>query len=119
MRFSVPLTSGSGYDVLEVSGTLNLTDAILELRAYGDFTPTAGQSFAFLRAGDFAGAFASLVDNTGLGLELGDLDFGPNGSFGINVSAVPLPAAGWLLLGGIGVLLRAGRRRSRQGTAAA
>ena len=36
----------------------------------------------------------------------------------LSISAVPLPAAGWLLLSGLGGLAAAGRRRSRRQAAA-
>ena len=109
------LAPGSEYDVLEVLGTLTLSQqgrgTTLVLQAVDGFVPQPGQGFDFLRAGQINGSFASLVDLTGLRLTLGDLEFA-NGHLGINLAAaVPEPQAGWLMLAG--VVLLALRRRQR------
>ena len=108
---------GSGHDVLDVSGLLDLGGSTeLVLKPYGGFVPEAGQGFAFIRAGQIQGSFATLVDETGLGLVLGDLQFA-NGLFGIGLAnAVPEPAALWLWLAGLALPLWHARRRARAGT---
>ena len=103
--------AGTEYDVLHVLGDMDLAGGVLELVAIDGFTPGAGDIFAFLRVdGRITGSFASLVDHTGLGLTLDDLQFGPGGLIGLNVAAVPEPAEQALLLVGLGVIAWSVRR---------
>jgi hypothetical protein len=110
---------GTGYDVLEVSGDLDLTGAILELFLWGDFDPDGAVSFDFLRVhGAIHGGFAALQDHTGWGLSLSDLQFGTNG-IGFNVDpsggASPVPVPPSLLLWASALVTLAGYGRRRAG----
>ncbi|MFO1321610.1 MAG: hypothetical protein U1F52_18525 [Burkholderiales bacterium] len=105
---------GTGYDVLHVLGDMDLDGGILELVAIDGFVPDAGDVFAFLRVeGAVTGNFATLVDHTGLGWTLDDLQFGPGGAIGLNVAAVPEPEQ-WALIGAGLVLMGMRLRRTRR-----
>ena len=94
-------TPGSLYDVLNVTGKLTL-GRTLEVDLINGFTPGTNDVFDFLHVGSFAGSFANIILPQSL-----HLNFGPNGITAL--SAVPLPAAVWLLgtaLGGLGFYRR-------------
>jgi hypothetical protein len=100
-------TPGSLYDVLNVTGKFTF-GGTLEINLIGGFTPEAGDVFNFLQFGSFEGSFANIILSTfGTGQTL-HLNFGPNGITA--VSAVPLPAAVWLLSSALGGLAFARRR---------
>ena len=94
------------FDVLNVSGKFTL-GGTLEIDLVNGFTPGANDVFDFLQVGSFEGSFANFILPTfGNGQTL-HLNLGPNGISA--VSAVPVPAAVWLLgsaLGGIGFIRR-------------
>ena len=105
-------TPGSLYDVLNVSGKLTL-GGTLEIDLLNGFTPGANDVFDFLHAGSFEGSFANFILPTFGNGETLHLHFGPNGITA--TSAVPVPAAVWLLgsaLGGLGFLRRISRASS-------
>ncbi len=109
------LQPGTEHDLLEVLGTLTLDQwgngTTLVLKAVDGFVPQAGQGFDFLRATQVEGSFTSLIDETGLGLTLADLQFS-DGHIGINLSAaVPEPHAALLMLLGL-IALRLRHRRT-------
>ncbi|MBI2799084.1 MAG: VPLPA-CTERM sorting domain-containing protein [Gammaproteobacteria bacterium] len=99
-------TPGTLYDVLNVTGKLTL-GGTLEIDLLNGFTPGPNDVFDFLHAGSFAGSFSNFILPTfGNGQTL-HLNFGANGISAL--SAVPLPAAVWLLgsaLGGLGFYRR-------------
>lgn len=102
------LLPGSEHDLLEVLGTLTLdawgNGTTLVLRAVDGFVPLPTQGFDFLRAAQIQGSFTSLVDETGLGLTLADLQM-RDGHLGLNLAAaVPEPAPAVLLALGLAVL---------------
>lgn len=104
---------GTGYDVLHVLGNMDLTGGVLELVAIDGFVPDANDVFAFLRVdGAIRGSFSSLVDRTGLGLTLADIQFGPGGIVGLNTAAVPEPGEWAMLAAGLGVMMWRRRRQA-------
>ena len=94
------------FDVLNVSGKFTM-GGTLEIDFLNGFTPGPNDTFSFLNAGSFDGAFANFILPTlGNGQTL-QLNFGPHG---ISAGAVPLPAAVWLLGSAFGALGFARRR---------
>ncbi|MFG6440162.1 autotransporter-associated beta strand repeat-containing protein [Pelomonas margarita] len=116
------LLRGSGYDALNVGGSIDLGgDTLLRLSFIDGFVATAGQQFQLIQAdGGLFGNFANVADGARL------LTTDGSGSFlvqygngqGLVISdfqaaAVPEPSTWALMLGGAGLL--AWRRRSRAG----
>lgn len=102
------LDRGTGYDAVDVGGTLTLGGA-LHIVLLDGFTPAVGQSFLLFSAaslnGDFAAVFLPTVDGVHLAL-LRDA-----GSLRLAVAPVPLPAPVGLLSVALAGLLM--RRRAR------
>ena len=105
---------GIDYDVLHVTGNVDLTGGILELLLLPNFLPQDGDVFNFLQVdGLITGSFVSLVDHTGWGLTLDDLIFGEHGvSFSSRApGSVPETASTALLFGIVALGLALVRRR--------
>ncbi len=100
------LTAGSGYDKVNVGGTL-YEDGVLDVVLYGGFLPAAGASFDLIDAGAVAGAFDAVnLPALGSGLSWDTSQLSANGT----VSVVPEPTSATLLLCGTAFL---GLRRRR------
>ncbi len=107
----IELDLGGKADSLYVMGQARL-DGTLELSLLNGYVPEIGSSFEFLMANALLGDFDYLQ---GFGSRDGRL-FAlrrAGSSLFIDVAAVPLPPALWLLGGALGLLLPAVRRRSR------
>ena len=94
-------TAGLGYDVLDVWGNADLTGATVEFSLINGYAPQLGDTFTFLLVGgDLTGMFATLVDNTGLGLTLDHLSLVAGGvMLTMPASAVPEPSSYAVLAG--------------------
>ncbi len=101
------LSRGATYDSLQVGGTLTL-GGTLSVTLLDGFAPLAGASFLLMQAALIEGSFAQLhlPSIAGLHFVLAQ----DTTSLYLNVQAVPLPAALWLMMGACGVLV--GRRRA-------
>ena len=107
------LVPGESYDQLRIGGTLNL-GGTLRISLLDDFNPRAGDSFDLFDAREFSGAFAvlSFADaRLGAGLRWNTAALHSLGE--LSVSAVPLPAAAWLMLTALATL-GAGHCRARR-----
>ena len=112
------LSAGTGYDVLDITGTANLAgtlDVDLFDLGGGLFSPTLGDTFDILFAETIAGEFdiLSLAGlNNGLGWEVSYLldDLGDD-IVRLSVQAVPIPAAFWLFGSGMLGLIGISRRK--------
>lgn len=100
-------TTSGLFDVLNVTGNF-VAGGTLQIELIDGFTPNPTDVFDFLNADSFEGSFANIISPTfGNGQTL-RVNFGPNGA---TLSAVPLPAAVWLLgsaFGGLCVMRRRG-----------
>ncbi len=103
--------AGSEYDVLNVSGVAHL-GGTLEIVLLDGFAPGLSDTFDFLSALSFDGAFDQLIlPLLGNGRQL-ELRFGPDG-IGAVVTSVPLPGVTWLFVAGSAFLLRRRPAQSR------
>jgi len=120
-HLSFELTGGAtlgASDLVDVSGSLGLGDAILDLVQLGAYT-VGNKVTLFAYDGPLSGTFAGLGDGdefTAAGgawvIDYDDDEAGENGGTGnsfVTITAVPEPAAA--LLGGLGTLLLISRRR--------
>ncbi len=103
-------TLGSEYDHYDVKGKLTL-GGILDLVLLDDYLPEVGDSFDILDWGELDGIFSGIdtsaaILNAGLKWNFGSLY--KTGT--ISVQAVPVPAAFWFMLSGLGLLAGRGRR---------
>jgi hypothetical protein len=111
--FNVDLGGLSDFDLLSVTGDSALSGTV-NVSLVNGFIPTVGQTFDILLTEALTGEFSSIVS--------ANSDYQWSMTYILNeagqdiarlgVSAVPLPAAAWLLLSGIAVLAGFGRRRS-------
>jgi hypothetical protein len=108
---------GVGFDAgfFNAEGSLGLT----AFNRNGDFLGSVsnlGLGIEFLglvsNAADIAGVLFSLTGPEPAGFAIDSLRFGERGDIIVDPSPVPLPAAGWLLLGSLGGM--AALRRSRK-----
>lgn len=108
------LLPGSGHDQLQVAGRLQL-GGTLRVVALPGMSFAAGQQFDLFDWGQGTGGFFSSIDTSAALLAEGlAWDSSRLYSDGVlSVSAVPEPAAGWLWMLGVGVLLAQRRRRAR------
>jgi len=82
------LVAGSGYDVLNVTGTATLAGAI-NVSLFGGFVPAAGNSFSLINADSVIGSFSSLNLPSGYSFIA---NYNP-ASFGLSLSSLILPPA--------------------------
>jgi hypothetical protein len=111
--FNVDLGGLSDFDLLSVTGDSALGGTV-NVSLVNGFIPTVGQTFDILLTEALTGEFSSIVS--------ANSDYQWSMTYILNeagqdiarlgVSAVPLPAAAWLLLSGIAVLAGFGRHRS-------
>jgi autotransporter-associated beta strand protein len=115
------LTRGSGYDALDVGGSVDLgTDTTLSLRFIGGFTAAAGQQFQLIHAGSgLFGQFANVADGQRLFTDDGSgsflVHYGADQGLALSdfqAAAVPEPASWALLLAGAAALAGWARRRA-------
>lgn len=87
---------GTEFDVLHVSGNVDLTGAVLDLSLLPGFEPGAPIDYSFLQVdGILTGTFASVIDHTGLGLSLDDLVYSSQGvSFRSPTASETVPEGG-------------------------
>jgi len=78
--FDVELQSSTVYDVLDVSGTVDLS-GLLSVTLLGDFIPSSSDSFTILAASSLSGDFLNLDGNNRIQTAGGE------GSFLVSVSA--------------------------------
>jgi hypothetical protein len=110
--FNVELGGLNDFDLLSVTGD-SILDGTVNVSLVNGFIPTAGQTFDILLTEALTGEFSSIVStNSGFQWSMTYiLNEAGQDIARLGVSAVPLPAAGWLLLSGIAVLTGIGRRR--------
>jgi hypothetical protein len=110
--FNVELGGLNDFDLLSITGGSSI-DGTVNVSLVNGFIPTAGQTFDILLAEALTGEFSSIVStNSGFQWSMTYiLNEAGQDIARLGVSAVPLPAAGWLLLSGIAVLTGIGRRR--------
>ncbi|MEQ8659551.1 MAG: VPLPA-CTERM sorting domain-containing protein, partial [Gammaproteobacteria bacterium] len=110
----IEIAGFADFDVLAVSGSAQLGGELAVSLAAG-YLPGVGASFDILLANDINGVFANgqFVDAGRAVFEILYLD-GLDGDIVrlTTVSAVPLPAGVWLLLGALGTLFARARRRA-------
>ena len=100
---------GTDYDATDVSGVLTL-GGDLEIVNFGSFLGDPGDMFTLFMASQILGDFDSILFPT---LASGEWrTFRTATTFGVEAVAapVPLPAAGWMLLAGLGALAAIRRR---------
>lgn len=91
-------TAGSGYDVLEILGDVDLSGGTVEFSFINGFAPVAGTTFYFMPvSGSLTGMFDSLVDHTGLGLTLADLSIATGGGLQLIMPVSAIPEVGTIL----------------------
>ena len=103
-------TAPGSFDVLNISGKATL-DGTLKIELIDGFTPGATDTFEFLIASLFEGNFSAFDLPTFGANQTFAVNLGPGG-FQASVSAVPVPAAGWLFGAALGAL--AYRRRGQE-----
>ncbi len=111
--FNVELGGSNTFDLLSVTGESTL-DGTLNVYLTDGFLPEQSQTFDILLTDILLGEFSSVVSmNQGFEWYVTYIE-NPNGQdiARLGLTAVPLPAAGWLLLSGLGLLVGFGRRRS-------
>ena len=93
--------AGVEYDVLHVTGNVDLSGGTLELVLLPGFDLQSGSTYNFLQVdGEVAGNFSSLIDHTGWGLTLDNLLVSEHGiSFAAPVTSVPESASIAAVLG--------------------
>lgn len=116
------LVHGTEYDAFEVAGDLLLAGeldvALYDLGA-GSFAPAIGDSFDLFKAETINGSFdiltfAGLIGGMEWGMEILADAYGSTDVLRLTAqaSAVPLPAAAWMFLSGLGLLGVARYRRA-------
>jgi len=95
-------TAQGTFDALNISGTATL-GGTLRIKLVDGYTPGDIDSFDFLMANLFVGNFNSIELPSFGANKTFAIHLGPNG-FQAAVTAVPLPAAGWLFAAAIGGL---------------
>jgi hypothetical protein len=110
--FNVELGGLDNFDLLTITGESTL-DGTLNVFLTDNFTPSDGQTFDILLTDILFGEFSSVVGMNRPGFNwfvsyITNEDGQDIARLG--VSAVPLPAAGWLLLSGLGLLIGLGGR---------
>ncbi len=115
----VELENLSSFDLLSATGGASLAGT-LTVRPFGGYLPVVGDSFVILASGGtLSGAFDGSPIAAGFGA---DVDFEVSYDYSLRtvtlqvaqITAVPEPAAGWLLLAGLGgVACAAGWRKRR------
>lgn len=97
------------FDSLHVAGNVAL-GGTLEIMLLDDYRPALHETFDFLEAGSFSGAFDAIICTACAGREF-ELSFA--GGFGtLSVTAVPLPASIVLFAAALATLLPRVRRNS-------
>lgn len=103
-NFSTLASTGTGYSVFD----LVVANDTVGSPYIGNLSDPGTVSFSHQSLA-YGGQASSLVFYSG-GNEVGEIEFGIADA---SASPVPLPASAWMLLGGIGLLGVAGRRRAR------
>lgn len=98
------LSSGNGFDLLEVTGEA-LLDGRITVRLVSNFIPELGDTFRFLTAVNVDGVFAEQILPEFGTLTL-QIIYGANfvELATIEISAVPLPATLWMFVAGLGAV---------------
>ena len=113
---AIEIANGTSFDTLDVSGTLNLNDASLDLSFLDGFAASGLDELVIINAGNLSGTFANapagLFDNGFYGYQL---SYSSTQVTLSNFSQIPEPSS--LLLVGMGMLLvHCRRKRSCSGT---
>jgi len=96
---------GTDSDLLEITGTAQL-DGGLGVSLWNGFTPSDGDEFDILKAGELSGMFDanSLIFPKGWSWQIAYLDLDGNNTYDtvrLTANSVPVPAAVWLLASGL------------------
>jgi hypothetical protein len=108
--FNVELGGLNDFDLLDVEGDSAL-DGTVNVSLVNGFTPTFGDTFDILLTEALSGEFSAVVAvNGGMQWSMRYL-IDETGQDIARLTAVPVPAAGWLMLSGLAVLAGIRRRR--------